>query len=241
MKCVSEYVPSINHQIASLPADWHGSGTVSVGVIDALARHLAGGVDRSVETGTGRTTLLFSHLSREHTVFTVDDDQDGGSLRAVRDSPLLNDAVVRFVVGHTQETLRTHHFERPLQLAYLDGPHGYPFPDLEYWSVYPHIETDGLLVIDDIHIRTVHNLYRFLRDDSMWDLVDVVGNTAFFRRTTAPTLNPLGDGWWLQGHNKRFTFAHLRPDRRFVAWAKESTPEGVRRAVRRRLSGPTSG
>jgi predicted O-methyltransferase YrrM len=240
MGAVSEDLRSVVRQISALPADWHGSGTVDGRVIDALGRNLEGGVGRSIETGTGRTTLLFSHLSRNHTVFTVDDAGDGDSLRAVRTSPLLDAHTVSFVLGRTQETLRAYGFDAPLQLAYLDGPHGYPFPELEYWAVYPHIEAGGLLVIDDVHLRTVHNMFRFLRDDDMWDLVEVVGNTAFFRRTDAPTVDPFGDGWWLQGHNKKFTFAHLPLGQRLVARAKESTPEPARRVLRRLRAGGTA-
>lgn len=231
--CVSEDLRVISQRISELPDDWHGSGTVSQRVIEALVRHLGRGVTSSVETGTGRTTLLFSHLSDDHAVFTVDDAGDGDSLRAVQNSPILRADHVQFIVGRTQQTLRQFEPKSSLQFAYLDGPHGYPFPELEYWAVYPHIEAGGFLIIDDVHIRTVHNMFEFLRNDAMWRLVEVVGNTAFFRRTAAPTVDPYGDGWWLQGYNRTFTFAHLEPGRRLVAWAKERTPEGARRALRK--------
>src|SRR5262249_42290363 len=54
-----------------------------------------------------------------------------------------------------------------------------------------------------IHIPTVHNLFRFLRRDAMFDLNEVIGTTAFFTRTSAPAFDPLGDGWWQQKYNAR--------------------------------------
>jgi hypothetical protein len=36
----------------------------------------------------------------------------------------------------------------------------------------------------------------------MFELIQVVERTAFFRRTTAPVLDPFGDGWWLQSYNR---------------------------------------
>ena len=36
----------------------------------------------------------------------------------------------------------------------------------------------------------------------MFRLLEVVGTTAFFERTSAPPFDPHGDGWWLQNFNK---------------------------------------
>jgi hypothetical protein len=193
---------SIDHiitQIAQLPEDWHGAGTMSEDVLRAMARHCRRGISRSVETGSGKTTLLFSHLSRKHQVFA----KEGGnrSIAVVRESPLLQPNTVEFVEGPTQLTLPAYRFTEKLQAVLLDGPHGYPFPELEYYYLYPHLETNGLLIVDDIQIPTIHRLFEFLREDAMFDLIEVVGTTAFFRRTGAPLFNPLGDGWWEQGFN----------------------------------------
>lgn len=220
---------TIARHVSELPGDWHGAGTVPADVLYALARHLDGGVRRSLETGTGRTTLLFSHVSDHHTVFTVDDADEGDSLGQVRRSPLARIETLQFVLGPTQRTLMCHDFDEPIDVAYLDGPHGYPFPELEYWAIYPHLAEGGLLIIDDVHIPTVGNMFRFLRDDAMWELLEVVRNTAFFRRTGAPMVRPDEDGWWKQGHNKRFTFGHLSVAKRVVAHAKEAAPEAVKR------------
>jgi predicted O-methyltransferase YrrM len=232
--------PQISRQIAALPEDWHGAGTVSAKVLDALQRHAPGRgeIARSVETGTGRTTLLLSHMSRSHTVFTKDDAGDGDSLARVRSSPLLNSDNVTFVVGPTQRTLLDHTFEDPVELVYLDGPHAYPFPDLEYWALYPHLSAGGLLVIDDVQIPTIANLFAFLAADRMWSLVDVVQDTAFFRRTTAPALDPFGEGWWQQGFNHRFVRRHLPPLQRVVATAKDAVPERLRASLQARLGRP---
>lgn len=185
--------------VRQLPWDWHGAGTVANAVLDAVVRHAGGRrIRHSMETGSGRTTLLFSHLSVHHQVFAVD---AGGSISQVRSCPLLNPGAVEFVEGPTQQTLPLHRFEHPLQLAMIDGPHGYPFPDLEYYYIYPHLETGALLIVDDIQIPTIRNLFCFLKADEMFELVEVVEQTAFFRRTGAEVFHPLCDGWWLQKYN----------------------------------------
>jgi hypothetical protein len=74
---------------------------------------------------------------------------------------------------------------------------------MEYWKLYPHLETGGLLIVDDIHIPTIRQLFDFLREDPMFTLLETVGKTAFFERTTAATFSPVQDGWWLQDYNTR--------------------------------------
>jgi len=156
----------------------------------------------SAETGSGATTLLMSHLSEHHWVFALDDGN--GSVANVKQSSLLRADHVDFVEGPTQCTLPQFRFTEKLQFALIDGPHAYPFPDLEYYYLYPHLESGALLVIDDIHIRSVQNLFKFLRCDSMFHLEEVIGSTAIFTRTDTPTFDPRGDGWWLQGYNRKF-------------------------------------
>ena len=193
---------AIKRRICEIAPSLHTAGTFPARTFDAILRHAVQKPIRySAETGSGASTLLFSHLSENHTVFALDDNS--GSVVNVRRSPLLRVERVTFIEGPTQQTLPGHRFTEKLQLALIDGPHAYPFPDLEYYFLYPHLDTGALLILDDIHIRTVHNLFDFLRRDAMFDLVEVVGSTAFFRRTSAPVFNPLGDGWPEQGYNSK--------------------------------------
>jgi hypothetical protein len=172
-------------------------------------------------------------VSEAHTVFTKDDTGDGDSLDAVRSSPLLKRKRVRFVVGPTQRTLLENDFAEAIDLAYLDGPHAYPFPDLEYWAVYPHLRQGALLVVDDVQIPTIHNLYRFLRADAMWELLDVIDDTAFFARTAAPAIHPFGEGHWMQGINQRRETSHYPVRARIRRTIADQAPEPLLRCARR--------
>ena len=201
---------TVLESIHSLPKVWHANGSLNTAVIDELFR-CAQGADNTAETGCGKSTLAFSHTSKRHLVFACDvppgEDPEMHSLNRVRTTPLLKQSVCEFVVGSTQTTLPTFHFDREFDLVFLDGPHGYPFPDLEYYYFYPHIKTGGWLVIDDIQIPSVANMLDVLRRDDMFKLERFVRTTAFFRRTNAATFSPYGDGWWEQGYNRRFGVA----------------------------------
>ena len=193
---------SILNDIIDATEGLHKCGTLGPRPLAALAKHLSKRHIRcSAETGSGASTLLFSQCSDQHIAFTI--DSGGGSVVNVQASPLLRPDHVIWIQGPTQLTLSTYRFQHKLQAALIDGPHAYPFPDLEYYYLYQHLETGALLVIDDIQIPSIHNLFDFLRSDQMFVLEEVVDTTAFFTRSDAPMFCPIGDSWWEQEYNKK--------------------------------------
>lgn len=199
-------IPELLDRLDTLPDDWHRAGLLGVPVLREIWRHLPTRVDCTAETGTGRSTLFFSHVSARHHVFALD---MGESLNSARSSDLLYGPAVAFVEGPSQRTLPGYDFPAPLDCALVDGAHAFPFPFLDYWCLYPRLAPGGLLVVDDIHIPTINWLFQFLREEPMFELVSVVIETAIFRRTHAPTFDPFGEGWWLQRYNdRRFPVQH---------------------------------
>jgi hypothetical protein len=151
---------------------------------------------RSLETGCGRTTALLSHLSEHHTVFCVEDSGN----RAIASATAARNNV-EWIYGPSQRTLPRYEFTQPIDFALIDGPHGYPFPELEYFYIYPELAEGAWLLVDDVQIPTIHHFFSFLKDEKMFEFVTRSGDTAFFRRTSAPLFNPYGDGWWEQQYN----------------------------------------
>ena len=190
-------------EIFNLPEDWNKAGSVSNKVLKAILKHCSnsGSLEHSIETGAGKTTLLFSHISKHHLVFSVD-PYDHHSVSTVKTSALLNGNCVQFVSGPTQKTLPTFHFSFKVQAALIDGPHAWPFPDMEYYYIYQILDQGAVLIVDDIHIPSISRMYNIIKADEMFRLLEVEGNTAFFQRTDRPMFDPLADGWWLQGYNK---------------------------------------
>ena len=195
-------VVRVLQELFKLSHNWHTAGALAPHALRAIAVHAGRRTIRhSVETGTGKSTVLLSHLSLDHTVFVVGGNDD--SVEKVQGSALLHGERVRWIFGPTQRTLPRHQFTEPLDLALIDGPHAYPFPELEYYFLYPHLAHDAVLIVDDIHIPTIFRLFTFLHEEPVFELLEVTGTTAFFRRTAAPPLDPFGDGWWTQEYNRR--------------------------------------
>ncbi len=223
-------------KLIALPGNLYPHGTLSAEVLKGMLRHCSKfDILHSLETGCGKSTLLFSHLSRDHKVFVLPDGALGdgtGHFMTTQTSPLLNRSSVEFIEGPTQRTLPEYCFEHPLDAAFIDGPHGYPFPELEYYTIYPLLNPGAILIVDDIHIPTIRNMFDFLKTDEMFCLIEVVHNTAFFRRTAKPTFDPYGDGWWLQNYNKeRDRLKELIPD-----FLKAWVPKPIKRSIKDALN-----
>jgi hypothetical protein len=180
---------------------WHDAGNLNPAVLAAIVAHAARiGARETAETGCGLSTVVLSAIADCHTCFTVG---AGNSLALVQAVPHLRQNNVNFVIGPSQLTLPRHSFARPLDLVLIDGPHGFPFAQIEYFHFYQRLRKGGMLVVDDIHIPTIRQMYDFLRDDRMWTHVEDVLTTAFFQRTDAPLFDPHGDGWETQQFNQR--------------------------------------
>ena len=153
--------------------------------LQALVRHAsARPIQHSTETGSGASTLLFSHLSEDHTVFAM--DCGTGSIQA---------SSARRCCARETVTLR-----RGSDPAHAAAPHFRASPaagadrrpawlSVSGSRVLLPVSASGsgaLLIVDDIHIPTITNLFDFLKADEMFDLQEVVETTAFFRRTARP-------------------------------------------------------
>jgi hypothetical protein len=147
------------------------------------------------------------------------------SISQPRESSLLRAEYVTFIEGPTQKTLPSYDFDCTFQVIFIDGPHGYPFPDLECYYFYPYLDSGGLLILDDTQIPSIGRMLEILKADAMFDLFEIVGYTAFLRRTSAPAIDPCSVSWWLQGYNRRSIDSSFG---RFLSRMSKLTPKAIK-------------
>jgi len=183
----------------------HAGGVFSSYTLRKIEEYLPQKITASVETGCGKTTILLSILSDSHVAFTLDDRRlgDQSSVGFFENCPISKRDCVEFIYGPTQKTLPLFDHVKKYDVVLIDGPHGYPFPEMEYMYLYPHLNSGGILIIDDVAIPTIGRLADFISEDEMFEPVALIECTAIFRRTDAPTFDPFGDGWWAQKYNRR--------------------------------------
>ena len=163
----------------------------------------------SVETGCGGSTIVLSQASDRHVAFAIEGTD--GTIAALRQQSDLRAENVTFVEGETKDTLPGYQFEGELDLALLDGPHAYPMPQIEFAYLFPRIRLGGWLLLDDIQIPSVYELFHFLEQESSVVLEEVVVRTAFFRKAGVTEQGP--DGWALQGMNRHTIWRYSWRDR----------------------------
>ncbi len=184
----------------------HRAGTCSAGPLEKLEWYLVEYFDsrpiRSIETGCGASTIVFANYATRHTAYCYDDREfDASSVKYAQDFPGFREDRVDWIFGPTQRTVFEHPPTEQVDLVLLDGPHGYPFPELEYFAFYNWLRPGGILIVDDIHIPTINRFYRFLLEDESFLRHGLASTTAYFQRTNAPAFNMEGDDWWLQRYN----------------------------------------
>jgi hypothetical protein len=112
-----------------------------------------------------------------------------------------NNEKVRWHLGPTQRTLTASPPSGTYDMVLTDGSHGYPWPEFEYSFFYRLLKCGGILIIDDIHMPTIRNMFNFLVEDDLFYLDCIVFQTAFFRRSDVQLVQPDGDHWWSQRYN----------------------------------------
>ena len=163
----------------------------------------------SVETGCGGSTIVLSHASERHIAFAIEGKDQ--TITEVRRQADFRAEHVNFVEGESKDTLPGYRFADDVDLVLLDGPHAYPLPQIEFAYLFPRLRLGGWLVVDDIQIPSVHELFGFLKRESSVELEEVAVRTAFFRRVG--TAQNGADGWTLQGMNRHTILRYSWRDR----------------------------
>lgn len=190
---------------AGVPAQQHAWGAFADSTLKRLEQVLPSRVSRTLETGCGKSTILFSNISETHLIFAFDDRELGNnsSVLLYENHPLTRKDRISLIAGPTQLTLPSFKAFEEYDIIMLDGPHGSPFLELEYYFTYPNLKRGGYLIIDDVHIPSIGQFADILKEDRMFEYHALIENTLVLRRTNAETFNPFGDNWYEQDFNRR--------------------------------------
>jgi FkbM family methyltransferase len=168
-----------------------------------LTRHFAAGQKLvTLETGCGRSTLLFSQHSATHHVFYEQVlDGPGTAADQVRASAGFNSSVTTFVVGPTVKNMLSQDDNSVLDIALIGGLSTHPTPHAEYMAIRHRLRRGSILILRDVHVPTTQLLFSVLFECNAFQLSQKIENTAFFWCAASPEPALHLDAWRGQNYN----------------------------------------
>jgi predicted O-methyltransferase YrrM len=160
-------------------------GDVTHGLIPEALEHIAATVKpghRTVETGSGHSTIAFALAGAEHTCIVPSEDEIA-AIRSYCEAHAVSLDDVTFHAEPSEEVLPTLDLG-PLDLGLVDGSHSFPQVFIDWFYMARALKPGGTLIVDDVHVWTGRVLRDFLLEEPGWEQVtELRGRTSVFRAT----------------------------------------------------------
>jgi precorrin-6B methylase 2 len=134
--------------------------------------------DVTIETGVGASTVVFAAAGARHTAISPDPEEH----ELVRDYCRrigIDDDRVTFIAGASEDVLPSLLSRKPtLDVAFMDGAHSFPFPEVDWCYITRSLKPGGTLVMDDITIPTVKPVFDHMSLEPNWRLDRVLDERA---------------------------------------------------------------
>jgi predicted O-methyltransferase YrrM len=165
--------------------------------------------DSTIEVGAGASTVVFAASGACHTAISPNPAEH----QRVRDYCRrigVDESRISFVTGLSEDVLPSLlGRDRTLEVAFIDGAHSFPFPMIDWYYISRSLKVGGRLLLDDIPIPAVAQIFRHMRLEHNWRLDGVFDDRAAAFTLLAP---PGPEVWAQQAFNSGypdFSFAGL--------------------------------
>jgi Methyltransferase domain len=168
-----------------------------------IAKHI-GRTSKTLETGAGCSTVVFTLLGAQHTCIVPDQPLADRILNYCREKRIPTDKL-KFIIAPSEQALPSLQ-ERDFDLALIDGRHGFPQPFLDWYYVAQTLKTGGHVIIDDLHVWVCEILMSFLLDEPDWKLVhESLGGCVFQKLGNRSQNSEYDDQRYVIKHSRQFT------------------------------------
>jgi Methyltransferase domain len=198
------------------------------GTLNAICRSVERDYS-TIETGVGASTVVFAAQGSYHTAISPDPAEH----QRVRDYCRrigVDDSRISFVEGLSDDVLPALlGRDRTLDVGFIDGAHSFPFPEVDWYYITRSLKVGGTLLLDDIPIPAVADLFRHMTLEPNWRLDSVFDDRSAEFTLLAP---PGPENWPDQPYNQGY------PDFGFAEMPRRlrlTTGYRVKR-IRRRVS-----
>ncbi len=135
---------------------------------------------KTLETGCGLTTVLFSALGTRHfcVVPSLDEVE---RLKVFCKTKGIATANVHFIIGRSEYALPQLDV-CDFDVCVIDGRHSFPTPFIDFYYIAERLKTGGILAVDDTCLWTGRVLSEFLQTEPEWCLTKRFRNTIVFEK-----------------------------------------------------------
>jgi predicted O-methyltransferase YrrM len=151
----------------------------------------AGNATATLETGSGHSTVVLLSRAKQHFAIAPDANERDAIVKFCGEHGI-DITPLRYFVGRSVDVLPTLSMP-PLDIALIDGDHAFPVPFMDWFYVADSVRRHGLLLVDDIQLRTGHVLRQFLQSEPEWRHVRDIGKTSVFEKLVD---GPVTGKWW---------------------------------------------
>jgi predicted O-methyltransferase YrrM len=172
------------------------------GIAPAIAHFLFNSISeqsKTLETGSGISTLVFALRRSEHIAITP----NAGEVANIRSYAFANGISldhVEFVLEPSEHYLPRCE-SKDLDLVLIDGKHAFPWPIIDWFYTADRLKQGGILVLDDIEMPSVAILKEFLVEDPRWRVELSLGRRALAVRKIAGSVHNVA--WHMQPYITR--------------------------------------
>jgi Methyltransferase domain len=162
---------------AKLHADGNVQWDASDIVLDWFKANLKPNM-RTIETGAGKSTLAFMAAGCIHDTVTPS-SSEVEAIKAEAARRGLSVGNTTFHIDFSQNILPHLKGHEDIDVAFIDGGHGFPVPGVDWLFIAPRLKVGGKLLIDDIDLWTGSMLVDVLRKETGWRVDAILrGRTA---------------------------------------------------------------
>ena len=154
----------------------------------------------TLETGCGLSTLIFAQAGCRHYAVAPNRSHIFETQKSAQAFDI-DLSRTEFIQGRSEYVLPNLEKPECIDTVLIDGGHAFPIPYIDWFYSARKLVFGGLLVLDDIHLKTVNILYNFLSKQPEWEVDCTFRRTAFFRKIGELDINSEWDYWNKQPFN----------------------------------------
>jgi hypothetical protein len=121
---------------------------------------------RSIETGLGLSTAVFSNFGWTHKAIMPSFDEKNQLLRWMVKNSVATDKLEVVVEFSYNEVVKSDTQE--FDFVFIDGNHGFPHPFIDYFFLSQRLKVNGFLAIDDIDLEVPSYLFQTIKKRPYW-------------------------------------------------------------------------